>query len=71
MDLRKKAAMLRGFETFMLRIEARYRDAYDALENGDYVKAQQILAQLAQSHARTSLSLRSILIKEGLLREDQ
>lgn len=71
MDLRRKAAMLRGFDAFMKRINARYREAYAALEKGDYVKAQQILAQLAQSHARTSMNLRGVLIREGLLEEDK
>lgn len=70
MEPRRKAAMLRGFQLFMLRIEARYKDAYEALDRGDYVEAQRILAGLAQSHARTSMSLRGLLIREGLLRED-
>lgn len=70
MDARKKAAMMKGFEAFMDRIEARYREAYAALERGEYVEAQRILAQLAQSHARTSMSLRGVLIREGLLKED-
>lgn len=70
MDARKKALMLKGFEAFMARIEARYHDAYVALELEDYVGAQQILAQLAQSHARTSMSLRGVLVREGLLTED-
>lgn len=70
MDARKKAAMMRGFQAFINRINTRYQEAYAALARGDYVEAQRILAQLAQSHAKTSMSLRGVLIREGLLRED-
>jgi len=70
MDKRKKALMMKNFEAFMRRIEDKYRQAYLALELDDYVGAQQILAQLAQSHARTSMSLRGVLVREGLIEED-
>lgn len=63
--------MMKGFEAFMRRINDKYREAYAALDQDDYVKAQQILAQLAQSHARTSMNLRGVLIREGLLEEDK
>jgi len=70
MNPRKKALMMRNFKAFMKRIEGKYQEAYLALELDDYVGAQQILAQLAQSHAKTSMSLRGVLVREGLLTED-
>ena len=70
MNKRKHDAMLRAFDAFAGRIADRYADARKALEDGDYVKAQEILAKLGISHARTSMSLRGVLIREGLLTED-
>lgn len=63
-------AMLRAFDQFSARISSRYAEARKALADGDYVKAQEILANLGISHARTSLSLRNLLVREGLLKED-
>ena len=70
MDRRKHQKMLASFEKFTDRIGDLYDDVLEALTEEDYVKAQKILAHLAQTHARTSLSLRGMLIREGLLKED-
>lgn len=71
MNARKKAQLLKAFKAFSKRITDRYADAYKALDEGDYVKAQGILAELALSHAKTSLSLRGVLIRDGLLPEEE
>jgi len=70
MDKRKHEKMLVAFDAFSARIMARYAEARQALAEGDYVKAQEILAKLGISHARTSMSLRGVLVREGLLEED-
>lgn len=70
MDERKEKAMLKAFDVFAERIAERYAEVRQALVEGDYVKAQVILAKLGISHARTSMSLRGLLIREGLLTED-
>lgn len=59
--------MIRMFRIFTDRIATRYEQVAELLEDGDYVKAQEILANIAISHARTSLSLRNVLVREGLL----
>lgn len=64
-----KAAMLAAFDQFARRIAAEYEKVAEALLMDDYTEAQRILSELAQSHAKTSLSLRNMLIKEGLLEE--
>lgn len=71
MNTRRKAEMLEAFTRFSDRIAARYQEAYDALETDDYAKAQAILEQLALSHAKTSVSLRRMLIKHNLLPEEE
>jgi len=63
----KKAQMLAAFEKFAARISGEYQKALDALREDDYVTAHRILSELAQSHAKTSLSLRNQLVKDGLL----
>jgi hypothetical protein len=67
----KEKAMLEAFDAFTHRITLRYAEARACLVKGDYVQAQQIMARLSTSHARTSLSLRNVLIKDGLLPEDE
>lgn len=71
MDARKHRKMMKAFDEFTARIIGRYAEAREKLEEGDYVEAQHILASLAQSHARTSMSLRGLLIRQGLLEEDK
>jgi hypothetical protein len=70
MDKRKHEAMLKAFDAFSNRITERYAEARAYLAAGKYVEAQSVLAGLAQSHAKTSMSLRGVLVKEGLLEED-
>ena len=70
MNKRKEKAMLVAFDAFTARIAERYAEARQAMVEGDYVKAQVILARLGMSHAKTSMSLRGVLIREGLLMED-
>lgn len=63
--------MLEAFAKFANRITGEYEKAFAALEREDYVEAQRILSDLALSHARTSLSLRNRLIREGKLQEEK
>jgi hypothetical protein len=66
----KKAAMLRAFDAFSARIAERYAEARACMEREDYAGAQAILASLTTSHAKTSLSLRGVLIRDGILEDD-
>lgn len=63
--------MLEAFAKFASRISNQYDNALAALERDDYVEAHRILSALAISHAKTSLSLRNQLVREGLLKEDR
>lgn len=71
MNQKKKAQMLAAFQAFAARIAGEYNNALAALQRDDYVEAHRILAGLAQSHAKTALSLRNQLVKEGLLGGDK
>lgn len=62
-----KRDMLAGFRNFADRIARRYDEAYKAIERGDYEQAHQILSDLAVSHAKTSLSLRNLMIRKGFM----
>lgn len=70
MNARRKAEMLKAFQSFSNRIADRYQEVYNALDSGDYVTAQAILERLAVSHAKTSMSLRKMLIQQHLLPEE-
>lgn len=67
MNKANKAKMLAGFTQFIERITAEYEEARAALHRDDYIEAHRILSELAMSHAKTSLSLRNMLVKEGLM----
>lgn len=67
----KHDKMMRAFTAFQKRIATRYQEAHDALERGEYQQAYDILAALAVSHARTSMSLRSFMIRNKLMPEDE
>lgn len=70
MNARKEEAMLKAFDAFAKRIADRYAEARICLSEGKYEEAQAILAALTTSHARTSLSLRGVLVREGVIKED-
>jgi hypothetical protein len=60
-------AMIAGFDAFSHRMTKRYAEVRDCLAAGRLEEAQTLLASIATSHARTSLSLRNILVQEGKL----
>lgn len=62
--------MLAAFQQFAARISGEYDKALAALEQDDYVEAHRILSELTMSHAKTSLSLRNRLVKDGLMKEN-
>ena len=63
--------MLMNFRRFQQRISARYDEVYDCLNANRYEEAQLLLADIARSHARTSLSLRNVLVRDGLIKEEK
>jgi hypothetical protein len=69
MNQRQHDAMLRTFTAFAARIAKRYDQVGDCLRAGRYEEAQILLADLAKSHAKTSMSLRGVLIRNGLLED--
>lgn len=67
MDRRKKMQMMRAFNAFTTRISQRYDDVAQALLDEDYERAMELLIALGRSHAKTSLSLRNALVRDGKL----
>jgi hypothetical protein len=65
----KTGPMLRGFDKFSDRMAQRYSEVRDCLAAGRYEEAHVLLASIAVSHAKTSLSLRSMLIKAGKMED--
>ena len=63
----KHKSMLTGFDAFTDRIMKRYDEVRDCLKAERYEEAHILLATIAQSHAKTSLSLRNLLVKDGRL----
>jgi hypothetical protein len=61
--------MLAGFDAFTDRLSRRYGEVRDCLAAGRYEEAQLLLTAIAITHARTSLSLRNVLIKDGKLED--
>lgn len=66
---KNKAAMMKGFDQFSARMAERYAQVRSHLDEGRFEEAQALLADMAMSHARTSLSLRNVLIKNGVIQE--
>lgn len=71
MNAKKRAAMLKAFHAFASRIADRYAEAEECLARGEYEEAQRILSALAVSHAKTSMSLRNVLIRDGVIGGDE
>lgn len=63
--------MLRRYDQFVDRMTSCYAEVRACLERDDYVGAQRILADMGISHAKTSMSLRNVLVKEGLLEDTE
>lgn len=71
MRVKNKTAMMRGFDKFAERMAKRYDEVRDCLQANRYEEAQSLLSEIATSHARTSLSLRNVLIKNGVMEESK
>lgn len=67
----RKGPMLRRYDQFVDRMASCYAEVRACLERDDYVGAQRILADMGISHAKTSMSLRNVLVKEGLLEDTE
>ena len=63
--------LIEAYDKMTKQVMDAYAAAREALVANDLVTAQSILARIAQSHAKSSVSLRSILIRRGLLQEDK
>lgn len=70
MTMKYKRQMLQRYDQFVVRMFQEYSAARAALDEGNYVAAHAILARIGLSHAKTSMSLRNVLVKDGLLKED-
>lgn len=64
----KHLEMVKAFRAFSVRISKEYDRAAKALERGDYEEAHRLLASLAQSHAKTAMSLRGFMIRQGFIK---
>lgn len=62
--------MLPAFDKFVTQINDAYEAARERLERGDMEGCQSILARISITHARTSMSMRSVLIRRGLMKGD-
>jgi hypothetical protein len=71
MTAMKTEAMLDGFDKFSIRIRKRYDEVRDCLAAGRFEEAHELLASIALTHARTSMSLRNLLVKDGLLKGEK
>jgi hypothetical protein len=70
-NVKNKDAMMKGFDKFAARMSRRYDEVRDCLSAGRYEEAQMLLSDIATSHARTSLSLRNVLVKNGVMEENK
>lgn len=64
-------AMMGGFDRFSIRMTKRYAEVRDCLAAERYEEAHSLLADIAVSHARTTLSLRNHLVRQGKLTEEK
>lgn len=61
--------MIDGFDKFKASIDRAYDMARLQLESGDLVGCQLTLALIGRQHAKTSVSLRNLCIKRGLMED--
>lgn len=64
---RMKTTMLESFTDYRAAIDEAMDDVATALGNGEYALACRQLSAISQQHARTSVSFRHTLIKQGFL----
>lgn len=69
--MKQYLAMMDGFDKFSARMAKRYAEVRDCLETERYEEAYQLLSDIGISHARTALSLRNVLVKQGKLPEEK
>jgi hypothetical protein len=67
MTMSEQEKLIQAFDKFRSQIDAAYDQARICLLNGQLTEAQAMLAKIAQVHAKTSLSMRAYLIRNGLL----
>jgi hypothetical protein len=67
----KHHKMMDNFDRFTCRMAIRYSHVRDCLNAERYEEAHSLLADIAISHARTSLSLRNVLVRDGKLEESK
>jgi hypothetical protein len=63
--------MLEAFDRFKGQIDAAYARARQMLDAGDYEGCHTVLAHIAQSHAKTSTSMRNVAIRRGKMKGDE
>jgi hypothetical protein len=63
--------ILEAFDKFKATMDESYHLVRDSLEDGRYEDAQRILARIGVTHAKTSMSMRNYLIKQGLIKGDE
>jgi hypothetical protein len=68
--VRKHKQMIRDYDRFVAGMTEAYARVRDCLEREDYVGAQSILARMGVSHAKTSMSLRNVLVRDGLMEDE-
>jgi hypothetical protein len=59
--------ILAAFDRMTDQVTNAYAMAREALAANELVRAQAILAQIGRSHAKSSVSLRNVLVRRGLL----
>ncbi len=67
----KTEPMLDAFDKFTDRMAQRYAEVRVHLVAGRYDQAYRLLADMATSHAKTSVSLRNVLVRDGKLEEQK
>lgn len=68
--MKRHAAMMVAFDRFSSRMAKRYSEVRDCLAAERYEEAHILLVDIGTSHARTSLSLRNVLIREGKVKDE-
>lgn len=67
----KTEDMLPAFDKFVAKIDESYALVRQLLATGRYNEAYTMLARINGVHARTSVSLRSVCIRRGLMKDDE
>lgn len=65
-----RARLVKGWQNWRAVLAEAMDNIHDCIEAGEYVKASAIMDEITMQQAQTSLTMRSILVRAGVIGEE-